>query len=760
MVLMLDSASFGTPTEIVGESTRFRNLLSLVERIAPTSHTLLICGPTGSGKEVVARRVHAQGLHPGQPFVDVNCGAIPENLIESELFGHARGAFTGATGQRPGYFQQVGRGTLFLDEIGELPLALQTRLLRVLETRSFRPIGAGESLRFEGRVVAATHRDLQAMVREGRFREDLYHRLTVFVLEVPGLDQRREDIPALVTHFAARQPRPLSFSEVALERLRQAPWPGHVRQLRNLIDRLGVLALSERIGLAELEPFLAPAQNASAEQDDLADALLALEGDNKLQAAENLLIDRALQHSGGNKSAAAQLLGVSRKVVERRLKSRESRGQDAELLLEEGRRRVEAAEFREAIPPLRRCLDQLSRRDGAQLLRFEAYRLLGVSLRSVNGWLCAEACACYEAALQAGEGLGYGSELASMQFGIWSTQLMTLELGRARATAQDMLQRARDLGSPAARDEAHVAMANTLFWLGDCEEALACLARGGLLQGGEDEARSGLQGFDLGALALTFEGLAAFQLGAFARARQAMQRLLLRCGEDNPHPFNRALALQGAVWLACLFEDRERLGPLAVDLDSLSEQHGFTFYRGIGQVFRGCHMGSLGAFDEAERFMLEGYQSHMLNHGGRLFHSFQAWQRGELLLQAGRPADCESLLADALDLALEHQERTYLGELQTLKARARWAQGDTDGAEQELRSALSTAMALGSVSARIAAATQLALLLRQTRRAEQAAELLARALRGVATEAPPPSLARALQLFAELGSGHGEASCP
>ena len=750
---MLDSASFGTPTEIVGESARFRSLLSLVERIAPTTHTLLICGPTGSGKEVVARRVHAQGLHPGQPFVDVNCGAIPENLIESELFGHARGAFTGATSQRPGYFQQVGRGTLFLDEIGELPLALQTRLLRVLETRSFRPIGASESLRFEGRVVAATHRDLQAMVREGRFREDLYHRLTVFVLEVPGLDQRREDIPALVTHFAARQPRPLSFSEVALERLRQAPWPGHVRQLRNLIDRLGVLALSERIGLAELEPFLAPSQNASAEQDDLADALLALEGDNKLQAAENLLIDRALQRSGGNKSAAAQLLGVSRKVVERRLKSRESRGQDAELLLEEGRRRV-AAEFREAIPPLRRCLDQLSRRDGAHVLQFEAYRLLGVSLRSVNGWLCAEACACYEAALQAGEGLGYGSELASMQFGIWVTQLMTLELGRARATAQDMLQRARDLGSPAALDEAHVAMANTLFWLGDCEEALACLARGGLLQGGEDEARSGLQGFDLVALALTFEGLAAFQLGAFARARQAMQRLLLRCGEDNPHPFNRALALQGAVWLACLFEDRERLGPLAADLDSLSEQHGFTFYRGIGQVFRGCHMGSLGAFDEAERFMLEGYQSHMLNHGGRLFHSFQAWQRGELLLQAGRPADCESLLADALDLALEHQERTYLGELQTLKARARWAQGDLDGAEQELRSALSTAMALGSVSARIAAATQLALLLRQTRRAQQAAELLARALRGVATEAPPPGLARALQLLAELGTGH------
>ncbi|MFB8830429.1 helix-turn-helix domain-containing protein [Azotobacter sp. CWF10] len=372
-----------------------------------------------------------------------------------------------------------------------------------------------------------------------------------------------------------------------------------------------------------------------------------------------------MQLSGGNKSAAAQFLGVGRKVVERRLKSREARGQETELLLENARQRIEVAKFREAITLLRRCLGKLGRRNDARALRFEVYRLLGIALRSVNGWLCAEACACHEAALQAGEGLNRDAELVSMQFGIWVAQLMTLELGRARATAQDMLQRARDIGSQAALDEAQVAMANTLFWLGDYEEALACLARGGLLQGGEGEARKGLQGFDLSALALTFEGLAAFQLGAFAQARQAMQRLPLRCGEDNPHPFNRALALQGAVWLACLFEDRERLGPLAADLEALSEAHGFTFYRGLGQVFRGCHMGALGAVDEAERFMLEGYQNHMLNHGGRLFHSFQAWQRGELLLQAGRPAECESLLAEALELALERQERAYLGELLT-----------------------------------------------------------------------------------------------
>ncbi|MDV7212915.1 sigma-54 interaction domain-containing protein, partial [Azotobacter beijerinckii] len=469
---MLDLSSFGAMAGIVGESPTFRCLQSLVERIAPTDHPLLVCGPTGSGKEVVARQIHARSRSPEQPFVDLNCGAIPENLIESELFGHARGAFTGATSQRPGYFQLVGRGTLFLDEIGELPLALQPRLLRVLETRTFRPIGSNESIRFEGRVVAATHRDLLAMVREGSFREDLYYRLAVFVIEVPGLDQRREDIPALVRHFAARQPRPLSFSAEAIERLTRAAWPGHVRQLRNLIDRLGVLALSAQIGVEALEPFLAADGAERAGQDGLADALLALEGDDKLRVAENLLIDRALQRSGGNKSAAAQLLGVGRKVVERRLKSREARSHEAETLLEEGRQRVEAAEFRQAIPLLRRCLEKLPRRDDVRALQFEAYRLLGISLRSVNGWLCAEACACYEAALKAGEGLCGSTELASMQFGVWSTQLMTLELGRARATAQDMLQRARDLGSPAALDEAHLAMANTLFWLGDCAEAL------------------------------------------------------------------------------------------------------------------------------------------------------------------------------------------------------------------------------------------------------------------------------------------------
>ena len=751
---MPESSPLGSMTEIVGGSPALQHLLNLIDRVAPTDRALLVCGPTGSGKELVARRVHTRSLAPDQPFMDVNCGAIPENLIESELFGHVKGAFTGATSHRPGYFQLVGKGTLLLDEIGELPLALQPKLLRVLETRTFRPIGSSEARRFEGRVIAATHRNLPAMVQEGRFREDLYYRLAVFVLEVPGLPQRKKDIPALVAHFAAQQPRPLSFSPEALHHLCQYSWPGHVRQLRNLIDRLGVLATSPQIDVDTLEPLLAPERSAGDWQDNLADALLQLEGDNKLVAAESLMIDRALQRSGGNKTAAAQLLGVSRKVVERRLKSRDDRCREAETLLEQGRQLVDGAEFGKAIPVLQRCLERLRRQDDSRLLQFETYRLLGVSLRGTNGWLCAQACACYEEAIKVGDGLCSAEELAAMRFGIWITQLMTLDLGKARASAQEMLLRAQDIGSLAALDEAHVAMTNTLFWLGDSEEALACLGRGALLSGGRNAPRSGLQGFDLSGLALTFEGLAAFQLGSFSQAREAMRHLIARADTDSDHAFNRALVMQGATWLACLFEEMDDLGRLACELENLSRTHGFPFYQGIGQVFRGRHLGALGAFAEAEQIILDGYQRYMLNQGGRLFHSFQAWQRGELLLQAGRAADCLDLVSHALDIALERQDRAYLGELLTVKARAQWAQNDLAGAEQELRSAMSTAMALGAVAARLGAATHLAQLLRQTQRPDQAEELLIRALRGVAQDTPSPGLTRALQLLEELRQAH------
>ncbi|MBN3727329.1 sigma-54-dependent transcriptional regulator [Burkholderia sp. Ac-20379] len=747
------SSAFAEPA-LVGRSPAFLQLIEMVDRVAPTRHALLVTGPTGSGKELIARRIHARGATPDEPFVDLNCGAIPDTLLEAELFGHVRGAFTGASEHRAGLLQQVGRGTLFLDEIGELPLALQPKLLRVLETGSFRPIGGAAPLRFEGRVVAATHRDLREAAQAGRFREDLYFRLAVFVLDVPGLEQRAEDIPALVKHFAGQQPRAIDFSSAAMSRLRRQAWPGHVRQLRNLVSRVSVLASDTQVDADMLEPFLAAEAPDAQWREQLADRLLLLDGEDKLAAAEYLMIDRALARSGNNKTAAAALLGVSRKTVERRLKARAERAADPRSDLAQAEARIRAAQFREAIPLLRRCLDGLPDGDEADApawrrLRFEANLALGVSLRSVHGWLYPEASAAYAAAIAAGEGVCDDGELASVQFGVWTTQLTTMQLSEARASAQDLLQRAQRIGTLDRLDEAHIAMTNTLFWLGDSSEALACLARGNLLGIGLDDHRVGAQGLDLAGLALTFEGLTCFQTGAEDRARHAMTVLCARVAQSHENALAHVLNLQGAAWLACLFDDDARLGELAAELASASEQAGLAFYQGVGEVLRGCWLSSRGAFEAAEPLMLSGFE-RMIDHGGALFYSFMAWHHGELLLRAGRHADCARMIDTALDVVLERQERVYLGELLIVRARARRAQGEFALAEQELRSAIATALAIGSVPARVAAATHLADLLDERGQPAEAILALERALRGTPPLQASPITQRAVARLAAL----------
>jgi tetratricopeptide (TPR) repeat protein len=622
----------------------------------------------------------------------------------------------------------------------------------VLETRTFRPLGSTTNLHFGGRVVAATHRDLRELAREGLFREDLFYRLAVFVLAVPGLEQRVEDIPALVNHFASQHARRLEFSPTALRRLSQHPWPGHIRQLRNLISQLSVLAETTQIDVDTLEPFLANEASGPVSRASLADMLLQLEGRDKLGAAEDLLIDRALERTSGNKSAAATLLGVGRKTIERRLKSREEHHREARKCLEHARALIEESKFAEAIPPLRRCLDVLqtpNEQGAVRRLQFDAYRLLGMSLRSVHGWLYAEATACYAAALAIGEGVCTPAEIAAIQFGIWTTQLTTLELKQARATAQNMLERAQNGGDRVSLDEAHVAMTNTLFWLGDSEEALACLARGNLLGVGRNDVRTGSQGIDLASLALTFEGLAAYQIGAFAQARRAMEMLILRASEPGVHALAHVVNLQGAAWLAALFDDVERLGRLASELESVSIAYGFAFYRGVGQVLRACHLSALGQTDEAETIMLDGYDNHVVCNGGALFYSFKAWHHGELLLRAGRAKESEAMLAAAIDETLARQERVYLGKLLVTRARAQWALGDVNAAELGLRTALSTALAFGSVPARVDAAHYLADLLRSTDRVPEAIETLERGLRSLPADATP-RVTGAAKLLAEL----------
>jgi DNA-binding NtrC family response regulator len=320
---------------LIGTSPAMQRVREMVRRVAVSDRPVLVVGPSGAGKELVVKAIHALGPHPASPLLDVNCGAFPETLMEDQLFGHEKGAFTGADRRREGYCAAVRDGTLFLDEIAELPLLLQPKLLRVLEERRFRAVGATSSTQdvtFSGRVVAATHVDLAERVRSGKFRQDLFYRLNVLQVRVPPLSERPEDIAPLVAHFAARQERPLHFAEDALTLLQRMEWLGNVRQLRNLVDRLAVLTDDDPITARSIRAVeQLPAVEAGDPFMRAAELILDTPQRYKLAAIEHALIQLALSRNSQNKSAAAKLLGVHRKYIERRTRGGDGREGPDEL---------------------------------------------------------------------------------------------------------------------------------------------------------------------------------------------------------------------------------------------------------------------------------------------------------------------------------------------------------------------------------------------------------------------------------------------
>ena len=305
--------------ELLGDSAAMQKLRQLVARVAQADAPVLITGETGSGKELVARAIHRKGARPGGPFVAVNCAALPETLLESELFGHAKGAFTDARTARSGLFVQASGGTLLLDEIGELAPALQPKLLRALQEHRVRPVGAAEEVAFDARVIAATNRDLATAVDEGRFREDLFFRLDVLPVEVPPLRARGGDVLLLAQHClrrcAERQSQtPLGISRAAAEKLSDYTWPGNVRELQNCIERAAALADHDQILPADL-----PERIQAYRKTDL---LLASDDPATLvplAVIEQRYVARVLEATAGNKTLAARILGVDRKTLYRKL---------------------------------------------------------------------------------------------------------------------------------------------------------------------------------------------------------------------------------------------------------------------------------------------------------------------------------------------------------------------------------------------------------------------------------------------------------
>jgi two-component system response regulator HydG len=307
--------------QIVGSSPQMERVRRLVERVADADSPVLIRGETGSGKEMVARAIHETSRRNAQRFLAVNCSALPGTLIESLIFGHERGAFTGASRRVRGQLELAGSGTLLLDEIAEMPSELQAKLLRVLEDRLFRPLGSEEEIPLRARVLAATHVDLETRMRHGQFREDLFYRLNVVSIELPSLAERQEDLHELIHAFVAELPRKLRFSEDAMAWLGARSWPGNVRELKNTVERLALLSDSTDIDVPLLRDLIGEDSNrSSAEIEKLAKSILALPArvGSKLDIVERAVLQQAVEVCGGNKSAAARLIGVDRKALERK----------------------------------------------------------------------------------------------------------------------------------------------------------------------------------------------------------------------------------------------------------------------------------------------------------------------------------------------------------------------------------------------------------------------------------------------------------
>jgi transcriptional regulator with PAS, ATPase and Fis domain len=314
--------------QLIGASPRMGMARALIAKVAANDSTVLITGESGTGKELAARAIHNLSCRREQAFVPVNCGAIPEELLESELFGHVRGAFTGAVNGRQGRFQLANSGTLFLDEIGEMSPKLQVKLLRVLQEHECEPVGSDHAVQVDVRVVAATHRDLRLAVREGRFREDLFYRLNVLPLELPSLREREGDISLLIGYFLDVQGRRknkkiLQVESAAMSALRRYSWPGNVRELENLVERLVVLNDDGVIRPSDLPDYILA--NGVPQHQQTTQVALPSEGvdlDGVLEKIENGFIERALERARGNKTMAAELLRLNRTTFIERLRKK------------------------------------------------------------------------------------------------------------------------------------------------------------------------------------------------------------------------------------------------------------------------------------------------------------------------------------------------------------------------------------------------------------------------------------------------------
>lgn len=690
---------------LVAKSEVMQKLLADVERIANSELPVLITGPTGSGKEIITHLIHRLGSPPDSPFIDINCSAIPENLIESQLFGHEKGAFTGAASKQEGYFSLAGNGVLFLDEIAELPLWQQARLLRVLETRQYRPVGGAVNFHFPGRVIAATHVDLDKRVKDKRFREDLFYRLNIVQIRVPSLHERREDIPLLVEHFSKCQKRPIYFTPKALKQMEWANWNGNIRELKNTVDRIAVMSDSDCIDEEEVKLFLVKDKNNEHlinQLNSLLSRLLKLDIDNKLVIFEHATIMLALKNTGGNKSAAARTLGVHRKYIERRIKVFEDTINDVYALREQAMVKMAASEYKKATKDLRLAIKNVDcclSFDGYDELKLDLILKLSVCLRNLYGWNHSEVVRLYDEAQNISSKTDISEKLNSMRFGLWVNQLVELRLEEALATSAANWQEGEQLNNPNIIAQAALSMANTQFWLGEYQHCNANLQKFIHLYTHEQQDVIDF-GHDPFVYYLMFKSLLSFQQGKVSKAIETFQQLMCYVREIN-QPFSYATALQTGAWLYYKLGDFRQCYQFAKELKMVSEDNEFKFFMGMAEIFMGHKIGIEGGYKQARKMIMSGFIEKLNGNKGLLFNSMKGILLADIAIINQQFEQGLEDIQQTIKVSLECHESCYYSEQLLMRGRLKMFMGEDNDAYQDFKLAHHEALLRSSKAAEL-----------------------------------------------------------
>lgn len=697
---------------ICGTSQAMCGLLNDVARIAKSDLPVMITGETGSGKEVIACLLHRLGCLSGSPFLDVNCAAIPEALIESQLFGHEKGAFTGATSKQDGYFTLASDGLLFLDEVAELPLWQQTKLLRVLETRQYRPVGASLNLHFRGRIVTATHVDIEKRVADKQFREDLFYRLNVVNLRVPSLHERRDDIPYLVKHFCKKNSRNIKFSEKAMILIQKAQWNGNVRELKNMVDKISLMSESDYIDTEEVSKYITICKEEcrpSSRVEELAASLLLLDIPNKLEAFEHAAIMAALENSNGNKSSAARELGVHRKYIERRLNNLDARLDEIQQLQLNATKKMGNSQYKEAVKDLRQAVHKFDQRGlpkDLDDLKLDLLLKLSTCLRSIHGWNNSEVASLYEDTQNLAQMIDNPESLNTAHFGMWVNQLIELDLSSALATTAAYWREGQRINNPNITAQAAIWVANTHFWIGDYHQA--CTALQQFIDLYSHDQRIVIDfGQDQFVYYLMFKSLIAFQMGKVTHSIESLNSLMSYARQVH-HPFSLATALQAGAWFSYKLGKLDDCYHYAKELQEISREHEFPFFEGIAEVFLGHQIAKEGNSKEGKKIIIKGY-SHKLNGGkGKLFNSMYGIILGDIAMSSGNYQEGLDNIEETIRISVAQNERCYLAEELVMRGRLKMALKLTDESLDDYQNAIVEAHERCSKAAELKACYELA----------------------------------------------------